>query len=77
MVAVIDRPDLDGAWLNIGGPRSIRPPRVAEVLSRVIGRPTNYEPCTPAEFGRYLCDTWGDEMTPTERAVTEERIAAF
>ena len=77
MVAAIDRPDLEGAWLNIGGPESMKPPRVAEILSRVIGRPIKYDPCTPAEFGRYLCDAWGEEMTPAERTLTEQHIAAF
>lgn len=77
MIAALDRPDLEGAWLNIGGPRRMRGPEVAEALSEALGRPIRYDPCTPEEFGRYLAAAYGDEMSPEERARTEARIAAF
>ena len=38
MIAAIDRPDLEGAWLNIGGPETLKPPEVADLLSRAVGR---------------------------------------
>jgi len=77
MIAALDRPDLEGAWLNIGGPLRMRGPQVAEALSEVLGRPIRYDPCTPEEFGRYLANAYGDDMSPEERALTEQRIAAF
>ena len=77
MIAALDRPDLEGAWLNIGGPERIKPPRVAEILSRATGRPVRYDPCTPTEFGKLLCNAYGDEMSAAERATTEAAMEAF
>jgi uncharacterized protein YbjT (DUF2867 family) len=77
MIAAIDRPDLEGAWLNIGGPEVLLPPQVAGILSDVIGRPIKYDPSTPAQFAKTLCDAFGDEMSPEERAVTQPFIEAF
>ena len=77
MIAAIDRPDLEGAWLNIGGPQVLKPPQVVETLSKVIGKPLVYDPMTPAEFGKMLCDAFGDEITPEERAVMQPFIEAF
>lgn len=54
MIACLDRPDLEGSWLNLGGPERIEPPKVAEILSETLGRPIKYDPCTPEEFGEYL-----------------------
>jgi uncharacterized protein YbjT (DUF2867 family) len=77
MIAAIDRPDLEGAWLNIGGPEVLHPPQVAEILSEAAGRPVKYDPSTPEQFAKHLCDAFGEEMSPEERAVTEPFIKAF
>jgi uncharacterized protein YbjT (DUF2867 family) len=77
MIAALDRPDLEGAWLNIGGPERLKPPQVAEILSKSVGRKVVYDPCSPKEFGKFLCDAWGDEMSPEERAMTEAGMEAF
>ncbi len=77
MIAALDRPDLEGAWLNIGGPEALKPPQVAEILTRAVGRPVKYDPSTPAEFGRHLAGAYGDAMPAAERAVVEPSIAAF
>jgi uncharacterized protein YbjT (DUF2867 family) len=77
MIAAIDRPDLEGAWLNIGGPEVLHPPEVAQILTRSVGRPIRYDPSTPREFGKHLADAFGDEMGEAERAVIEPSIAAF
>jgi uncharacterized protein YbjT (DUF2867 family) len=77
MIASIDRPDLEGAWLNIGGPQILKPPAVAELLSKAVGRTIRYDPSTPQQFGKHLADAYGDEMTDAERAVVEPSIAAF
>jgi uncharacterized protein YbjT (DUF2867 family) len=77
MIAAIDRPDLEGAWLNIGGPEVLHPPEVAEILSRSVGRTIKYDPSTPRQFGKHLADAFGDEMGEAERSVIEPSIAAF
>jgi uncharacterized protein YbjT (DUF2867 family) len=77
MIAALDRPDLEGAWLNIGGPEKIKPPQVAALLSEAVGRPIKYDPCTPKEFGQLLAGAYGDDMPPEERAVVEPSIEAF
>jgi uncharacterized protein YbjT (DUF2867 family) len=77
MIAALDRPDLEGAWLNIGGPQVLKPPQVAELLSEAVGRKIRYDPCTPKEFGELLAGAYGDDMSPEERAVIAPGIAAF
>jgi uncharacterized protein YbjT (DUF2867 family) len=77
MIAAIDRPDLEGAWLNIGGPQALKPRDVVKVLSDVTGKPVVYDPMTPKQFGKMLCDAFGDDITPEERATMEPFIEAF
>jgi uncharacterized protein YbjT (DUF2867 family) len=77
MIASLDRPDLEGAWLNIGGPQILQPPQVAGLLSKAVGREIKYDPSTPAEFGKHLANAYGEEMSDAERAVIEPSIAAF
>jgi uncharacterized protein YbjT (DUF2867 family) len=77
MIASIDRPDLEGAWLNIGGPQILQPPQVSSILSKAVGRPIKYDPSTPKQFGKHLADAFGDELSDAERAVIEPSIAAF
>ena len=76
MIAALDRPDLEGAWLNIGGPERLKPPQVAEILTRAVGRPVRYDPCTPKAFGKLLSDAFGD-MDERERAVMEPAMESF
>lgn len=76
MIAALDRPDLEGAWLNLGGPERLKPPQVAQMLSKAVGREVRYDPCTPAEFGKLLCDAFPD-MGPAERATIEPFMEAF
>jgi uncharacterized protein YbjT (DUF2867 family) len=77
MIAAIDRPDLEGAWLNIGGPEILKPQMVARLLSDAVGRPVKYDPSTPAEFGKHLADAFGDDVGPEEHAVLAASIGAF
>ena len=77
MIAAIDRPDLEGAWLNIGGPEILKPRTVANYLTEAVGRTIRYDPSTPAEFGKHLANAFGDEMSDEERAVLEPSIASF
>jgi len=77
MIASLDRPDLEGAWLNIGGPEILKPQTVAQQLSEAVGRPIKYDPSTPAQFGRHLADAFGDELTEDEKTTMAAGIAAF
>lgn len=76
MLASLERPDMEGAWLNIGGPRRMRGPQVAEVLSKTLDKPITYDPCTPAEFGDYLVKAAGDDMPAEMREEFAAGIAA-
>ena len=77
MIAAIDRPDLEGAWLNIGGPEILKPRIVAGHLSEAVGREIRYDPSTPAQFGRHLADAFGDEIDEEEKKVLAAGIGAF
>ncbi len=77
MIASLDRPDFEGSWLNIGGPQRIKPPEVAEILSRTFDRAIKYDPCTPVEFGDLLVGALGDSMPVENRKEFSAGIAAF
>lgn len=77
MLASLERPDMEGAWLNIGGPERMVGPQVAEVLSNTLGKPIKYDPCTPAEFGRFLADAGGDDVPAETRDELAAGIGAF
>lgn len=77
MLVSLERPDLEGAWVNIGGPERLRGPQVAQALSEALGRPIRYDPCTPEDFGRYLVEAAGDEMPAAMRDEFARGIAAF
>jgi uncharacterized protein YbjT (DUF2867 family) len=77
MLASLERPDMEGAWLNIGGPERLRGKQVAGILSETLGKQIAYDPCTPAEFGRYLVDAAGDNMPAEMRDEFAKGIEAF
>ncbi len=77
MIHSLDRPDMEGAWINIGGPERLRPPQLAATLSDVLGREIVYDAVTPHEFARLLANAFGDEMNKEEQEATVEQIGAF
>jgi uncharacterized protein YbjT (DUF2867 family) len=77
MIAALDREDLVGARMVIGGPERLRPPQVAEILSETLARPVRYEPSTPEEFGRRLAAAFGDDMPASMREPMVRHIAEF
>ncbi len=77
MLASLDRPDMEGAWLNIGGPRRMVGPEVAQVLTDTLGKPIKYDPCTPEEFGKLLVQAGGDGIPEEMRSDMAAGIAAF
>ena len=77
MIHSLDRPDMEGAWMNIGGPERLRPPQLASALTSALGREVTYDACTPAEFGRHLVNAYGDEMDAEERETMAKGIGDF
>jgi uncharacterized protein YbjT (DUF2867 family) len=77
MIASLDRPDLEGAWVNIGGPEILKPQQVAAHLSEAVGREIRYDPSTPEQFGWHLANAYGDEMPEEEKKVVAAGIKAF
>ncbi len=77
MVAALDRPDLEGAWMNLGGPEKLHGSDVARALSAALGREIVYDPCTPEEFGRYLVSAFGDDIPPEARRPFAKTIEDF
>ncbi|HEY7977661.1 MAG TPA: NmrA family NAD(P)-binding protein [Rhizomicrobium sp.] len=77
MIAAMDRADLEGARIVIGGPERLTPPQVAQILSDAVSRPVRYDPCTPEAFSTELVKAFGDEFPAAMRAPTEVRIAEF
>lgn len=67
MVASLSRPDMEGSWMNIGGPEKLTGPMVAETLSEVFGFKLNYDPCTPEQFAETLAEVIGYTNEPEAR----------
>jgi hypothetical protein len=77
IVAAMDRPHVEGSWLNIGGPQRVKPPEVAAILSRVFGHEIKYDPCTPKELGNYRVKAFGDNVPPGKRESMAAVITVF
>ncbi|MEL7447071.1 MAG: hypothetical protein AAGK02_14885, partial [Pseudomonadota bacterium] len=77
MLASLERSDMEGAWLNIGGPERLKGPQVANYLTGALGKEIAYDPCTPTEFGKYLVEAAGDSMPEEMREEFAAGIAAF
>ena len=69
MVASLNRPDMVGAWMNIGGPEKLTGPMVTQILSEVLGFELNYDPCTPEQFAVTLAEVLGYSMEPEARKI--------
>ena len=77
MIAALDRPDLIGERIVIGGPDRLYPEDVAAILSETLGRPVRYDPCTPEEFSANLVKAFEDDFPPSMREPTLKGIAEF
>jgi uncharacterized protein YbjT (DUF2867 family) len=77
MLASLERPDMEGAWLNIGGPERLVGKQVTQCLSEALGKEIKYDPCTPEEFGRYLVEAAGDSMPEAMRDEFAKGIEDF
>ncbi|MHA7820474.1 MAG: SDR family oxidoreductase [Erythrobacter sp.] len=77
MLTSLERPDMEGSWLNIGGPERLRGKQVTQYLSEALDKEITYDPCTPEEFGRYLVEAAGDSMPEAMREDFAKGIQAF
>ena len=77
MVASIERPDMVGTWMNIGGPERLFGPEVAAILSEALGYDISYAPFTEDEFGLRLVEAMGDSLPEKQRAEFAANIAEF
>jgi uncharacterized protein YbjT (DUF2867 family) len=77
MLASLDRPDMEGAWLNIGGPERLVGKQVTQYLSAALDQEIKYDPCSPEAFGRYLVEAAGETMAPEMRDDFAKGIQAF
>lgn len=50
-VAALERPDLAGKSYEIGTPNALTGVELAELVAAWLGRPVNFDPMTPADFG--------------------------
>jgi uncharacterized protein YbjT (DUF2867 family) len=60
MIEVMSREECSGATLDVGGPETLRPPEVAELLAAQLGRPIAYRRITPREFGQRMYGIFKD-----------------
>jgi uncharacterized protein YbjT (DUF2867 family) len=67
MIAAIDRDDLVGRCINIGGPEVFVPPRVADLLSGYFGRPIKYEELELEDFSNRLYDIFYKDTSEEDR----------
>lgn len=77
MVHSLDRPDFEGAWMNIGGPERLSPLQVCEILSDVSGRTIRYDPATPEQFGQLLAAGLGEAVPADRKQVFADYIRDF
>ncbi len=77
MVHSLDRPDFEGAWMNIGGPERLSPMQVCEILSDVSGRTIRYDPATPEQFGQLLAAGLGEAVPADRKQVFADYIRDF
>ncbi|MFK7978057.1 MAG: SDR family oxidoreductase, partial [Halioglobus sp.] len=71
MIAAIEREDLAGERIVIGGPEALKPEQVATALSNAMGKDITFDYITPRQFGERMYGLFGD-VSPLD----EETYAA-
>ncbi|MCX2978626.1 SDR family oxidoreductase [Candidatus Marimicrobium litorale] len=56
MIAALNRDDLAGERIVVGGPQALSPLDIAEALSQAIGKPIRYQYITPRKYGELMYD---------------------
>ena len=60
MIAVLERDDLIGERIVVGGPDALKPEQVAVVLSSAIGKQITFDYISPRQFGERMYDVFAD-----------------
>jgi uncharacterized protein YbjT (DUF2867 family) len=60
MIGTLESDGFVGETIDVGGPETLRPTEVAELLGEVLGRPIVYRQITPREFGERMYDVFAD-----------------
>jgi uncharacterized protein YbjT (DUF2867 family) len=66
MIAALNRDDLIGERLVIGGPEALRPEEIASTLSEALGKTITFEYVTPRHYGELMHDLFAD-VSPLDR----------
>ncbi|MBT4210612.1 MAG: hypothetical protein HOE18_02005, partial [Porticoccaceae bacterium] len=77
MMVSLDRPDMVGSWLNIGGPERLTGSQVTATLSEALGFELEYDPSTPEEFSQLLLAAMGDSVAKENRKAFATYISEF
>ena len=76
MIASLDREDLVGERIVVGGPQALLPSEVADILSTALGRKIAFEYISPRQFGEVMYDIFGD-VSPLDRETYAGALEAF
>jgi uncharacterized protein YbjT (DUF2867 family) len=60
MIGTLASDEFVGETLDVGGPETLRPTEVAQLLGEVLGRPIVYRQITPREFGERMYDVFAE-----------------
>ena len=76
MIASLDREDLVGERIVVGGPQALLPAEVADILSTALGTKIAFEYISPRQFGEVMYDIFGD-VSPLDRETYAGALEAF
>ena len=76
MIAALNRDDLIGERIVIGGPEALLPDEVASTLSHAIGKNITFEYVTPRHYGELMYDIFRD-VSPLSREEYAAALEAF
>jgi uncharacterized protein YbjT (DUF2867 family) len=66
MIAALNRDDLIGERIVIGGPQALLPDEIASTLSDALGKTISFEYITPRHYGELMHDLFG-AVSPLDR----------
>jgi uncharacterized protein YbjT (DUF2867 family) len=71
MIETAKRDEYEGEIIDIGGPQTLRPTAVAELLGEALGYPVTYRQITPREFGERMWEVFKDVSGQTREAYVD------
>lgn len=76
MVAALDRPEVVGRQLRLGGPERLTTLRMLEILSEAVGRHVTLDYLTPRQFGEGFWHAFGNS-TGLDQETFIDNVASF